>query len=197
MAKTNKKTKTTAYSLADWLNYLSREEVDFLQKIARLPKAKNPVIVNIGAGAGTSGLSFAEARPEADLYTVDISKGGPLGGLSSERNAFAKAEMIAPMQILGDSKQVGSEWSNNLKIDILFVDGDHTYDGVKGDIESWLPHVKRGGYIIFHDYQQGKWPDVKKAVDEYMADYQVVDTVQRVKAFKKTKSKSKGQVSDG
>ena len=90
-----KKTKTTAYSLSDWLNYLSHDEIDFIKDIANKPTKQSPVIVNIGAGAGTSGLAFAEARPNADLYTIDISPGGPLGGLEGERNAFDNSDLAA------------------------------------------------------------------------------------------------------
>jgi len=187
MAK-NKKTKTTAYSLSDWLNYLSRDEVDFIKEIALKSTKQSPVIVNIGAGAGTSGLAFAEAQPNADLYTIDISPGGPLGGLESERNAFENTGLVYPMQILGDSKDVGKDWK--LKIDILFIDGDHSEAGIRGDIDTWLPHVKRGGYVIFHDYVLSKWPAVKVVVDELMNEYQEVGIVGRIKAFKKTKVKN-------
>jgi predicted O-methyltransferase YrrM len=37
------------------------------------------------------------------------------------------------------------------KIDLLFIDGDHTYEGVKADFEKYLPLVKKGGLIAFHD----------------------------------------------
>jgi hypothetical protein len=37
-------------------------------------------------------------------------------------------------------------------VDTIFIDGDHSYEGVKADFESWFPKVKRGGYILFHDY---------------------------------------------
>lgn len=177
------KTKTTSYTLSDWLNYLSHDEIDFIKDIANKPKINNPVIVNIGAGAGTSGLAFAEARPGADLYTVDISPGGPKGGLEGERHAFDGANLVYPTQILGDSKIVGKDWK--LNIDILFVDGDHSASGIRGDIEAWVPHVKKGGYVIFHDYEQSKWPEVKKAVDELMSEYEDIGTVGRIKAFVK------------
>jgi predicted O-methyltransferase YrrM len=36
-------------------------------------------------------------------------------------------------------------------IDILLVDGSHTYADVKRDFEKYIPHVKPGGYIVFHD----------------------------------------------
>jgi len=40
---------------------------------------------------------------------------------------------------------------DNQKLDFLFIDGDHTYEGVKKDFEMYSPFVKKGGYIAFHD----------------------------------------------
>ncbi len=37
------------------------------------------------------------------------------------------------------------------KIDVLFIDGDHTYEGVKKDYNNWISSVKSGGHILFHD----------------------------------------------
>ena len=36
-------------------------------------------------------------------------------------------------------------------IDFLFIDGDHTYEGVKKDYEMYSPLVRKGGIIAFHD----------------------------------------------
>lgn len=36
-------------------------------------------------------------------------------------------------------------------IDFLFIDGWHAYDAVKKDCEVWLPKVKPGGIVVFHD----------------------------------------------
>ena len=36
-------------------------------------------------------------------------------------------------------------------IDFLFIDGDHSYEGVKADFEIYSPLVKEGGLIAFHD----------------------------------------------
>ena len=37
-------------------------------------------------------------------------------------------------------------------IDFIFIDGDHSYDACKADIDAWTPYVKRGGVIAFHDF---------------------------------------------
>lgn len=37
------------------------------------------------------------------------------------------------------------------KVDLLLVDGDHTFEAVKKDFGAWSPKVKKGGYVIMHD----------------------------------------------
>jgi predicted O-methyltransferase YrrM len=47
-------------------------------------------------------------------------------------------------------------------IDLLFIDGDHTYKGVKQDYEMYSPLVKKGGMIVFHDIcDHPAMPDVE------------------------------------
>lgn len=40
---------------------------------------------------------------------------------------------------------------NGQQLDYLFIDGDHTYEGVKQDFEMYSPFVRRGGVVAFHD----------------------------------------------
>ncbi len=54
--------------------------------------------------------------------------------------------------------------------DIVFLDMDHIYEGIKLDIELWLPKVKRGGILAGHDYICEGYPDVKIAVDELLGE---------------------------
>lgn len=42
-------------------------------------------------------------------------------------------------------------------IDWLFIDGDHTYEGVKADWETWRPLVRQGGVVAFHDLKSPAW----------------------------------------
>lgn len=51
------------------------------------------------------------------------------------------------------------------EMDILFIDGDHTYDGVKNDFERYNKYVKKNGYVIFDDYHH---PIIQKYVDELL-----------------------------
>ena len=57
----------------------------------------------------------------------------------------------------------------NTKVDILFIDGAHDYNGVINDWKNYNGFVNSGGYIVFDDYNDHKYsPEVKPAVDEIM-----------------------------
>lgn len=51
-------------------------------------------------------------------------------------------------------------------LDLVFIDGDHSYKGVRADIDAWLPKVRKGGFIAGHDYDNtAKYGDMFKGVD--------------------------------
>jgi len=53
-------------------------------------------------------------------------------------------------------------------LDLVYVDGDHTYEGCHRDIVAWYGIVKTGGIMVFDDYSD-LFPGVIKAVDEFAA----------------------------
>lgn len=155
----------TAYNLSDWQGYLTHPEIDMLKRITRtlLP---NPLIVNIGAGAGTSTLAFLEARKDALIFSIDI--------LTNEREVttnehlrLAEIDLQDAQRVIrvwGDSKVVGQVW--RWQTDLVFVDGDHEQAGIVGDLQAWKGRVKYGGWLVFHDYGSPRWPHVKETVDK-------------------------------
>ena len=170
-----------AYELSDWQGYLSRDEVDFLKRLAAMLPEK-PIIVNIGAGAGTSTLCFLEERKNCVVISIDI--------LTTESpittNEYLRLEEIDSqaaqrvIKIWGDSSLTGRVWPFG-PVDMVFVDGDHLAAGVKADVDAWLEHVQ--GIIAFHDYTRKEWPDVKEVVDVAMQGRKVIDHVDTIKAF--------------
>jgi len=52
-------------------------------------------------------------------------------------------------------------------IDFIYIDADHSYDGVNNDLCLWFSKVKDGGIISGHDYGHINFPGVKKAIDEF------------------------------
>lgn len=196
-----------AKTVRDAFGFLTPGELDLLQGFARKLR-EDSVIVNIGAGAGTSGLAFVEACPHALVYTVDAQDASfPTGSLEGERNAFLDAGLLHLLnhswyQIHADSKEVGRNWlsSHHPLVDLLFIDGDHEYSGAAGDILAWLPTVVWGGIIAIHDYDKAKndptdwgrghpFPGVDKAVRELLIQpgVPVVAQVDCLVAFRKEK----------
>ncbi len=76
------------------------------------------------------------------------------------------------------SHQVAERWSvsteeegrDGQKVGLLFVDGDHTRQGARRDIEVWAPHLAPGAVIAIDDYGHPDWPGVGEAVDELVAE---------------------------
>lgn len=149
---------------------ISVGEVEAIKSIKKLIP-KDPVIVNIGAGVGTSALAFLEMSPDAWLTTVDIKE----EALHRESVALKRAgiNLTRYEQVRSDSIRFGKEWK--APIDVLFVDGKHTYDYVSKEIRVWAPHVKEHGFIFFHDYgkENPGWEQVKQAVDEWREQEQI------------------------
>lgn len=194
-------------SLQQAFHYLWPDEVPALKALAQALPA-DPIIVNIGAGAGTSGLAFAEARKDATIYTIDIQRdSSPFGCLEGHEQVLREAGFDIDSyhtrfhSICADSKVVGLTWivpfgqrilgvKQKLYgigmplVDMVFIDGDHSYEGAKGDIENWLPNIKRNGILAVHDYDKAEaykrehnvadvphpkpWPGVDRAVKDLL-----------------------------
>lgn len=56
------------------------------------------------------------------------------------------------------------------KVDVLFIDGDHTYEGCKADIDNWYPQMAKGGVMLWHDCDATS-PGVEKAVAEFAEEH--------------------------
>ena len=46
----------------------------------------------------------------------------------------------------------------------LFIDGDHSYDGIKADWENYVPHVIPSGLVVIDNYEDPSWPEVTQYV---------------------------------
>ncbi len=50
------------------------------------------------------------------------------------------------------------------QFDFMFIDGDHTYEGVRDDIRNYYPFLKPGGIMLFHDFLPALTPENKEAI---------------------------------
>ena len=153
----------TSESLRDAFCYLYEDEVPYLKKLAWSVKHSPCIVLNIGAGAGTSGLAFAESREDLILHTCDkTDESHPHGCLESERDWMEMANLDRKWGISWfqhhmsshDLDDIWAEITGFLPIDLLFIDGEHSYEGCLEDIYGFFPYVRLGGLIAVHDYDK-------------------------------------------
>lgn len=137
------------------------ELAQFLELAADL---KPEVVVEIGSYAG--GTLFAWQYVASQVIGVDAAGIGFYGSI----NGSARREHGATM-VIGDSHdpltlQTLKAMLQGRPIDVLFIDGDHSYNGVKADHAMYGPLVRSGGLVAFHDIvEHSAEPSVE--VDQY------------------------------
>lgn len=169
-------------------------EQALLVKLAKEVTAEG-VIVEIGAEFGMSASLFAYAALETvEIWSVDLFPGElmaqHLSNLVDAKYAIkTPAGIVSRTNVIqGDSVEIGRNWQdinakfgrNGAWIDLLFVDGDHSYVGVMNDLMQWGGKVKPGGRIAFHDVAQPSNPtphpshhEVAKAISDWRGDQPV------------------------
>lgn len=118
------------------------------------------LLVELGAHAGVSYAAFCEAvratNCGARCYAVDTWKGDAHAGSYSDQ-VFADLRDFNEARYSGFSELIRSTFDEALKffddgsIDLLHIDGLHTYEAVKHDFESWLPKLSNRAVVLFHD----------------------------------------------
>jgi cephalosporin hydroxylase len=151
------------------------ELLDFLLLVQQL---KPRAVVEIGtARGGTLFLFTRVAAPDAILVSVDLSSAEDTrfaGGNVARRRPLYESFALDQQQVhfvVGDSHEEETvarvrEALAGRAADLLFVDGDHTSEGVRRDYELYRALVRPGGMIAFHDIVTGT-PEFVGGVPEF------------------------------
>jgi cephalosporin hydroxylase/archaellum component FlaC len=126
---------------------------DLMREVA--PK----VFVELGVKHGESYFSFCQSAAENKInvrcYGVDSWQGDVQTGKLDPKiqdevaahnwqySSFSELKVMLFAKALGDFPDAS--------IDLLHIDGTHTYSEVKADFESWLPKLSSNGIVLFHD----------------------------------------------
>jgi predicted O-methyltransferase YrrM len=129
------------------------KERECLERYARQKK----VLVEIGVWHGVNTRLFRKVMNESGrLYAIDPFPKGRFK-ISWEK-MIAKREANAVdkgwvhfLEMFSDEAAAQFDSIEKVAIDFLFVDGDHSFEAVKKDWQSWSPKMAIGGTIALHD----------------------------------------------
>lgn len=135
-----------------------RWEIENLAAIIKELKPKTVLEIGTAKG-GTLFLACRLADPQALVISIDLP-GGDFGGGYPEWKVPLYRTFSLPQQtlhLLREDSHAPATLEKiktilgNRQVDYLFIDGDHTYEGVKQDFQMFSPLVRPGGVIAFHD----------------------------------------------
>lgn len=133
------------------------------------------VMIEVGSYVGKSAafmaVEIANSGKAIEFYCVDTWRMEDVPGVQGSgctlpkffRNLTPVIELVRPLNL--PSVRAAKAFDDE-SVDFVFIDGDHSEESVRSDIEAWLPKVKQGGVIAGHDYTNN-WPGVVAAVSQY------------------------------
>ena len=125
--------------------------------------APHALVIEVGLQFGRSSAIALQVCKAQNLryWGIDSFTEPP----EAEAKWLAMAQPFRPFKL---SKMTANEVLVGEPIDLILIDGDHSYQGVHDDCEHFLPKVRQGGYACFHDFQRQSLPAVTNGVRDYM-----------------------------
>ena len=144
-----------------------------LKKLYELAKSLPPdaVIVEIGSAHGRATITMAQGLVDGNggtVYAIDPCVHPWKGTATTDSNRNHLADNIAASGLtnirhIDDYSYNVARWFT-YRIDMLFIDGDHSYEGASQDFDLFVPMVRTGGVVAMHDV--GEVKDIRRAVRE-------------------------------
>jgi len=125
-------------------------------------------VLEIGTGVGQSTLAFAEAmndQERGEVVTIDIDP-------CEKAKDLISTNTLSPYVTFITADSLSLQWDGPL--DLLFIDGLHTYDQVDKELSKYAWNVRQGGCIVLHDVYNPAHPGVRDAaMNFYMTNEDV------------------------
>lgn len=139
--------------LAEATTQTTRSERDTLARHAK--SRKRLVEIGVWQGVTTKRLRAAMA-PEAELWAIDPYVVGRLGVSFPELIAHGEVDMVENGRVRwvkATAAEAAEAWKQEglEPADFIFVDGDHSWDGISTDWNAWSGLVATGGVVALHD----------------------------------------------
>src|SRR5688500_4422821 len=148
------------------------------------------IIVELGTWRGTSMFSMLQGvknkKLETVFYAIDTWEGDKHAGhyegeqyLEEINSILQKHYPKCNVTLIRKRFEQAVDDFKDQTIDILHIDGLHTYEAVKNDFYSWIPKVKNNGIILFHDIGEKRedfgvfkvWDELKRDNLNYCFSY--------------------------
>jgi len=127
-------------------------------------------IVETGRFRGGSCFLMSCANPDAPITSIDIEPQDD----ALLRSLFEKCGVGKNVDlIIGDSQK--TKYPQVGRYDVLWIDGDHSYQGCTNDLNNWYDGLAPGGHIVLHDCYEGS--EVKASVLDFLAGHSDVTPV--------------------
>lgn len=149
--------------------FMAQQKWTELSRLLQLLDKERPInILELGVFKGGTIMAWTHvADKSAQIIGVDLPNGRYGGGFTSE-----EAERIKRLALYNQNIELLALDShkestiNRVKkyglFDFIFIDADHTYEGVKQDFEGYFPLLRKGGIIALHDIvEHTNYHDVK------------------------------------
>jgi predicted O-methyltransferase YrrM len=122
------------------------------------------IYLEIGVAYGKSAcVACLAAQEGVTLYGIDcIDQDGRERNMVRFLSQYNKA--MPDWHFIEEDSQTEAMYWDHRMVDLLFIDGDHSYEGALKDIASWTPWVNHKGIILFDDYDQ--ITGVKQAIND-------------------------------
>lgn len=146
-----------------------RDEIEALTTLVEKEQPKS--VLEIGTAKGGSFYIWSRYLDSVEyLISLDLPGGRFGGGYDEQKtNIFREFAPSKEMHFIRDNSHQESTYDDVSElvdgtVDFLFIDGDHTYEGVKQDFEMYRELVSEGGIIALHDI--ANHPDNEAVVEK-------------------------------
>jgi hypothetical protein len=126
--------------------------IEFAQWIGSRWAAPN--IMDLGVDYGLSTFAFALSNKSAEVIGIDCFEGDEQSGFRDTEkfvNAIKEEHGVENIKFIKSYFDDIAPHITPKSVDILHIDGLHTYEAVKHDFNTWLPKVAPRGVILMHD----------------------------------------------